>query len=105
MSLILKTDLRILLRQDYRDATVARVQEVYRDPYGNVVRFNVVRHPDPKNQATDCAFAENLVNGTWHNLVTMFHGNLPAETGAAMTWLMTAVGAILEWPNTAEDSK
>jgi hypothetical protein len=98
MSPIIKADLRLLLRQDFKDATLALVQEVYRDPHGNVVRFSVLRHAEIKNQASDFAVAENLVDGLWHVLVKMFHGNLPADTGAAMTWLMSSTGAVLGWP-------
>jgi len=98
MSILATSDLRLLLRQDYKDGHVAQVQEIYRDLYSNVVRFSVLRHADVKNQGPDFALAENLVNGQWHVLVRMFPGNLPAETGAAMTWLLSAVGAILDWP-------
>lgn len=105
MSLLIKSDLRILLRQDYKDSTVAQVQEVYRDMHGNVVRFSVLRHAQVENQGADFAVAENLVDGRWHVLAKMFHGNLPAETGAAMTWLLTSAGAILGWPELDEDKE
>lgn len=51
MGLVLTTD----LRQDYQDNTIDQVQEVYRDPFGNVVRFTVVLHSETKNQGTDFA--------------------------------------------------
>jgi len=98
MGFILTTNLHLLVRQDHHDAVIGQVQEVYRDPHGNVVRFTVVRHAEIKNQGTDFAIAENLVDGRWHPLIRMLHRNIPAETGAAMTWLMSAAGAILQWP-------
>jgi len=96
-SLIITTDLRLLVRQDFHDASLDQVQEIYRGPHGRCVRFTVTLHSDPKNTAGDFALAEVLCENRWQPLVKMFHGNLPPDTGTAMTWLMASVGAILEW--------
>jgi len=102
MGLLIRSDLRLLLRQDYKDAVFAQVQEVYRDMHGNVVRFSVLRHTEIKSRGRDYAVAENFADGRWFSLVKMFHGNLPAETGAAMTWLLATAGGILDWPAEGE---
>jgi hypothetical protein len=103
-SLIITTDLNLLVRQDYHDAEIGQVQEVYRDPHGNIVRFTISLHAETKNQGSDFALAENFIEGRWHPLIKMFPRNLPTETGAAMTWLMASTGAILQWPGAIQEA-
>ena len=96
---IIKTDLTVLSRQDSVTNFRSQVEETYRDPHGNVVRFSVRLHASTKNLHLSYARADNFVDGQWHPVTQMFNENLPNTTGAALMWLLAAAGAILDWPD------
>jgi len=96
---IITTDLTLLARQDSETDLRSRVEETYRDPHGNVVRFSVGLARTPRDKCFDTAQAEILVEGRWEPLTKMFYENLPEKTGDAMMWLLATAGAILGWPD------
>ena len=96
--MIIKTKLVLLSRQDSVTTLRSRLEETYRDPHGNVVRFSVLLHNNSRNLGVPYARADKYVDGQWHPIAQMFRENLPEITGDAMMWLMVTVGAILDWP-------
>lgn len=97
---IIKTNLTVLSRQDSVTHLRSRLEETCRDPHGNVVRFSVLLHNNSRNLGVPYARADHFVDGHWLPIVQMFRENLPKETGDALMWLLAAVGAILDWPDT-----
>lgn len=96
-SLIIQTGLQLLYRQDHTTKEFCQVEETYRDPHGNKVRFSVLLHKAPMHLRS-YAKAERYVGGAWQPLTQMFQTNLPGTTGEAMMWLLASSGAILDWP-------
>jgi len=93
MSLIIKDDLVVIARQQGKN----RIEEIFRDPHGNVVKFFVYIIGDTPNAYNE-ARAYIFTEGRWEPLYRILFEIIPSTPEAAMMTLQTAVAGILDWP-------
>lgn len=72
-----------------------RIEEIIRDPKGNLIKFYVCcgNSQPQQNEAQAYLYA----SGRWEPLYSIFVGLLPQKPEMALMQLQTAVGSIMEW--------
>jgi len=97
-SLLIRSDLRIIDRQESQDSDAHRVVELFNDPTGRKVRFDAcIRPKAPRySSAHVCVWDGHK----WQRLHSLLEpGTDPA---VAITLLFATTGELLDWPKIEE---
>ncbi len=89
---LIRTDIHLIDRQEKKDNLCHRVVELYHDPTGRKIRFEVViNHTPTYSTATVSVWDGNQ----WQRLHSLLE---PSDAVAAITLLFVTTGELLGWP-------